>query len=330
MIDIKDFYFIYVLTGSNYIKTVIHNFHWIPKECNVVIITNTPKCLDGIKTDFNLKIVDLEFLRDDWSREYEFVLNDEDEYEYMSKLAKMYSEGYRYPMGIMRYGIKWAYQNDIKNFALIDGGCKIGIERNPQEVLNEILDVASEHNNILAGSFCMHENIEVSKIWNNYFSELVKKYNINDINWQLLTSTEMEKNSNKTTVFDGYGFAFIFSNVKIVEEYFNIWNDITRIIYEKNISDYYTHWAKEFEWHHMVIVSVFSRRYNLFVAGHRNLFRHYYHPENDYFAASKKFMNWGFIDTDNRKDFIKLNRDKLFSNFCMSETQIKNVIYDFE
>ena len=113
-----DVYFIFTLIGGNYIKPVLHSFPDIPKNANVVIITNTPEILKDIKTDFNLIIIDFESLRDDFSREHEVVICNPNDDEYMSELIEKYHTGYKFPMGIMRYGLKWAIMNNINKLIL--------------------------------------------------------------------------------------------------------------------------------------------------------------------------------------------------------------------
>ena len=44
----KDFYFIFHPVGPQFINTMLVTFKYIPKDCNVVIMTPTPQLLKDI------------------------------------------------------------------------------------------------------------------------------------------------------------------------------------------------------------------------------------------------------------------------------------------
>lgn len=332
--DIKDFYFIYVITGDNYIKSILKNFDYIPDTANVVVITNTPKLLYQQKVKFNLIIEDLESLRSDWSRQNEIVPDIQDEQAYMDKLNQWYRSGYRYPMSIVRYGIKWAVKNNVSKFFIAESGvsinyffdCKKGLDALNQFYINK-------KKNIIFGSAIFVENTDVAKSW--IFSDYNSVYknhvpDLSEISYSkiLEMDTESPKPNIHSVGFDGHGYGFLFEDIKLVEKIFNLWEDIMIKYFELGTS---SSWAIDFEWIMSTIVSIYYRYYNTFLCAHNNLITHTYRPENDFFGVDIKYKNhdeeWKIAKT--REEFIRINRDKLIQHYG-GEQRVKDIVYEYE
>jgi hypothetical protein len=333
--DIKDFYFIYVITGDNYLKSILKNFDHIPDRANVVVITNTPKLLYKQKVKFNLIIEDLESLRSDWSRKNEIIPDIEDEQDYMDQLNEWYRSGYRYPMSIMRYGIKWAVKNNISKFLVAESGVSINYFFDCQkglDVLNEFY--INKKKNLIFGSPFFVENIDLAKGWifDGGYYDVYKRYvpNLSEITYSeiLEMNTESEKSNILSVGFDGHTYGFIFDDIKLIERLFNIWEDIMIRYFELGAS--YS-WAINFEWIMLTISSIYHRYYNTFLCGHNNIITHSYRPEHDFFAIDIKYKNhdeeWKVAKT--REEFILINRDKLIQHYG-GEQRVKDIVYEYE
>ncbi len=70
----KDFYFIYFPIGYDFIQTMMVTFKHVPKESNIIVVTNHPETLSNVKVDFNLIVLNLDDLRDDWSKKNEIII----------------------------------------------------------------------------------------------------------------------------------------------------------------------------------------------------------------------------------------------------------------
>lgn len=332
---LKDFYYIYVLTGSNYIKPVIKSFDFIPDNANVVIITNTPKILESVKVKFNLIIEDLESLRPDWSKNHEVVLDIEDESEYMAKLSQMYDEGYKYPMGIMRYGIKWAIKNNITKFVVTDCGSKVKYCSDPEEALEKFNNFATNRD-LLFGSIYFIQNNNVTKpvIFEEY-SEVISKHFpfITKENYPEFIDDSVETKFTNITdaCFDGHTLGFWFDKISSLETLFNFWEDMSKDYYENNKNNFnYSEWIEGFEYIISAISSIYSRYYNTYICGHQNIIRHFYTPENDFFGVALKYnTNPIWESTNTREEFLKVNKDKLISHYG-GINKAKDLIYGFE
>jgi hypothetical protein len=140
-----DFYFIYTLVGPPYIKSFIHYFPNIPNGLNIVVITNTPELFDGIETDFNLIVVNLDSLREDWSIEHEKFIIEYDENSYFEKLRLIGIN----PQNLRENNIS----RNIRITSPITGyvskvNVNIGKYLNPADVLFELIDPRDIHLNL--------------------------------------------------------------------------------------------------------------------------------------------------------------------------------------
>jgi hypothetical protein len=331
-ITIKDFYFIYVITGDNYIKSIIKTFDYIPKEFNVVVITNTPNLLKKIKVKFNLIIEDLENLRSDWSKQNEIVPNIQDEQEYVKKISEMYRSGYRYPMQIMRYGIKWAINNNITKFVITDSGSSINYGFDSLNAFYKLKELAiAKNKNLIFGSSVYLENIDyfIGTIFDTYLQEFKEcvPY-INKEHFYEIIETDFIENSNiKGVGFDGHTYGYWFNTIDSLQKLFDLWENIVIKYYDNPTSSV---WAVDFEWIMTTISCFYSRYFNVLACGHKDIIMHLYRPENDFFAVDIKYphdLDW--IPTKTRKDFIIQNRDKLIKHYN-GENNVKNIVYEYD
>jgi len=330
MTELKDFYYIYTLVGTNYIKPVIQSFQFVPKEANIVIVTNTPEILKDVKVDFNLIISDLESLRDDWSKEHEYLIQETDDQKYMDQLRELYKENYKFPMGIMRYGMKWAIENNITKFALVDCGVKVNYVFDPQPALDKFNELGATKN-LLFGSPMLGEGGDFAHLLsNNYFKNIFTKYNVRIDNLNDSYLFEWKENYIGDITFDGWIRGFWFNDIKLIKLYFNLWNDITKQTYNSN--DMYpilqtSHWIQAFEWVSIILNSVFSINYNTMICGTWDIAHHIRHPEIDFFAADYKMgqENFEWVPTETRDEFLKINREKLLKWY--GPERAKDIVY---
>lgn len=336
----KDFYFIYVLAGSNYIKPVIHSFAYVPKEANVVIITNTKKVLDGVTTDFNLIVEDLNSLRDDWSVNNEKLIDIDDEDQYMNTLIDWYRNGYSFPMAIMRYGMKWAYKNKVKKFCIIDCGCKIGFDHDPLVNINKIQNLSNQYNkNVLFGPFLQfHEDvdrirrdIDIMPMWKDVCLKYISEDQFNS--WPETFHLENNINQKGCVKFDGWMIGLWALDDSIVEMVFSIWNDLVKCSYDypEFHKDHNRAWVTAFEGQSFIFGSLLCKYYNGMITEVLDLVSHYQQPENDFFDSGMS-IKWRFNDyqaASTRSEFIKLNRDKLIQKY-RGEDNTKKLVWGFE
>lgn len=335
-IEYKDFYFIYVLAGSNYIKPTIHSFPYIPKEANVVIITNTKKVLEGIKTEFNLIVEDLDSLRDDWSIEKEKLIDIDDEEEYMNTLIDWYRNGYSFPMAIMRYGMKWAIKNNITKFCIVDCGVKIGMDTDPLNAINEINLLSERYNkNVIFGPHLQfHEeadhaksDLEFMKLW----KEICLKYISQDQydNWPESYQYMHNKNQRGAIKYDGWMIGLWAKDISIVEVTFNLWNDLVKCSYDypEFHKDHNRAWVTAFEWQSLIFSAILSKYYNTILSGFLGIVTHYQQPENDFFDSgmSIKWRFDKFKPTNTREEFLQVNRELLIEKYRGIENTLKLV-----
>ena len=326
----EEVYFIYTLIGGNYIKPVLHSFSDIPKNANVVIITNTPEILNDIKSDFNLIIADFESLRDDISRNNEVVICNPDDNEYMTELIQKYHTGYKFPMGIMRYGLKWAINHNITKLVLVDCGIKIGYS-NPLPAI-DIFNNITSHKNILFGNpQILREQGEKPKLLiSNHFRDIFDKYNIEIDGWSETMPTEWGENTPGSITFEGCQLGFWFKDITALEMYFNLWNELIKRKYELKMNIDASNWIDSFEWVSNILNSVFSSYFDTIIYGHHDITWHFCQPENDYFGASVKFRDDEYINTSTREEFLKINRNRIIRHYGISIDKIKHLVWGFE
>lgn len=334
----NEFYFIYNLIGPPFIKSLIHYFPHFPKELNIVVITNTPELFAGIETDFNLIVVNLDSLREDWSIEHEKFIIEYDENSYFEKLIQSQKDGYQFPMSTMRYGIKWAYQNNITKFALVDLGCKVMELDLFKNALNDYKYYAESNNgSALIGPIQTPQNVNYDfgkeTIASDYrIYEILKENNI-DVEKILNTESIYKFEDNQLyggVGFDGFFYGVYFNDVNLVKNLYKIYDELMRFSYQNNVLLTGGHTVYPFEWTAIIINSAFSRTYDTILVGYRAIVRHEYMPELMYYDIHNKFgSDWGFVNANSRKEFLILNRERLIQHYGSLE-RAKMVVYDFE
>ena len=328
----KDFYFIYVLTGANYIRPLIKYFPNIPNKANVVVLTNTPKTLnDARPTNFNLIVDDLDKYRNEWSIENEKIINIEDEQAYMDEYRRLYyEESYRYPMAIMRFGMNWAIQNNIKKFIIVDIGCKIdwrGEEQAVKTAFERIYKLYEERNVMFGHTwFGVHDSfgdhLKLNQWAVNTIKKYIPEYNPKSYPEYIISSiyeydekqekiVEIINDKEPGCAFDGYCIGFCFHNIDVLKVAFNFWCDFVQKSYEDKIIDPNQKDAAvvRFEFGLEFIASLLSKYYNTIISPHHSIVRHFYHPENDWII--NKITHIKFQPTKTREEFLKVNKEKI-------------------
>jgi len=253
----------------------------------------------------------------------------------MEKLSSMYESGYKYPMGIMRYGLKWAIKNKITRLVLVDGGAKINYHFKSEFGLIELNNFAKEKD-LIFGSVYYTSNNELSKpLILGEYNSIVKKYFpfINEDNYPkyILDSAELRLDNLTDTGFDGHTFGFWFKELASLETLFNFWEDLTQFYYENNKKVFSSsHWIIDFEFMVLIISSIYTRYFNAFVCGYKNIITHLYIPENDFFGVSLKYRsNPLFKETKTREDFLRVNKKELIDHYSGLQNA-NNLIYGFK
>lgn len=320
----NDFYFIYFAIGIPFLKTIIHNFQSIPKDTNVVILTNTPNYLKDINVEFNLIVVDIESLRDDWSKKIEKIPYGETEDEYITDFKKLHDEGYRFPMQIMRYGIKWAALNNITKFVVMESGMTIGFSSTPNRSLFSITQPRLTKNIIFANTYFSGHDKGGDYLKIPYIRDIIKKwdgllvgYDVDLDNYPETLDTERDPRYPGSIEFEGGMMGFWFHDIVPVEFTFNLYNDIMKTAYEKNHNiESMNDWAVNFEWVSTIITTILGKYFNTYISGHHEVVVHYYHPEEFYFMEHARRINGvEWIAAPTREEFIQLNRAELIHLF---------------
>lgn len=323
----KDFYFIYTITGYNYLRPIIKSFPMVPDGTNLVILTNIPNTLKDIKVDnFNLIVDDLEKYRNDWSKIHEPLINIEDEQSYMDEYKRQfYDESYRYPSAVMRFGMEWAIQNNITKFILVDVGCKIGYDLEQTQISFDKIYNFGKTRNIIFGNTWFSSDVDLFKykIENkDPISETLIKYipgevfNLNSYPRTVEIITDFNEHYNKigSVGFDGYCFGLWFHDINLVKLVLNFWNDLVKIHYDTESIDIKREASVvvEFEYAFTYISDLLTKYYNILIMPHSGIIHHFYHPEND-FINVKKMPHLNLEPADTRKEFLKINREKLIN-----------------
>jgi hypothetical protein len=134
----KDFYFIYCPIGYDFIQTMMATFKHVPKEANIIVVTNHPETLKDVKVDFNLIVLNLDDLRDEWSKENETVIPDIEAQDYRNKFFEFQKNGVRFPYAIHRCIIPWLVERNITKFAILDADCLINFNNELELVMNTL------------------------------------------------------------------------------------------------------------------------------------------------------------------------------------------------
>lgn len=330
----KDFYFIYFPIGYDFIQTMMVTFKHVPKEANIIVVTNHPETLDDVKVDFNLIVLNLDDLRDDWSKENEIIIPDIEAQAYRNKFFEFQKNGVRFPYAIHRCIIPWLVEKNITKFAILDSDCLINFNNE----LNLVMDTLNE--------YCKDDQFIFGPVmnWNSYKDEFLRlssdillKYNI--------SPSVIDSAPPLYEVLDGYLRGFWFNNTEDILLFYKLWDEILKEAYDKNSDLLKTsrHIVAD-EWLHGLVSYILSQTKNvkikdLFFHGHR-IVKHIYHPENYYFylhhglyTSPVEQGGYGLQQFEFRDEFIRENKDKLIRFFenqnGIPKSRINEVIYDW-
>jgi len=265
----NDFYFIYYPIGPTYIKTMMVTFKYIPKDTNVVVMTNTPELLNNVNVDFNL----------------------------------------------------------IIKFALLESGCLINFDKKLTNVYEHFKNNFKERN-LLFGPVmnrdCSNHILDISK----------PIFDAENIDFNIVKTIE-----SPLTVFDGWLRGFWFNDIKLLEKYFNIWDNIVKQTYKNNLPYFDLDFRFIYDEHLIGIINeTFKRQYDVLVDdiiidGGR-IVKHIYHPENEYSSLHHPlYHSFGLETANSRQEFFEKNKINLIkfygTNHGFDEKTMSEIIYDY-
>jgi len=322
----NDFYFVYYPIGTVFIKTMMTSFKYIPREANVVVMTNTPELLNDINVNFNLIVLDIDTLVDDFSREYEPLIKETDEEKYIEKL---YENKIKFPYGKHRYIIPWLIKRNITKFVLLDADCLINFRVETKYFYEHFKNNFKERN-LLFGPVMNVNN----KIWD--FDVLKPIFDAENIDFNIVKTIE-----SPIKVFDGFLRGFWFNDIKLLEKYFNIWDNIVKQTHKNNLNDNRFDgdvWVINDMTITGIINEIFNRQYDVvitdIVIGGNRIAHHIYHPENDFFHLHHGlYHSFGLETANSRQEFFEKNKINLIKFYSIqngiSEKTMSEVIYDY-
>jgi hypothetical protein len=326
----NNFHIIFFPTGYDFVQTMMVTFKFLPKETNVIVVTDYVDVLKDVKVDFNLTVLKLNDLRDDWSKENEHLIFELDPQKYRDKLAEFYENEIKFPY-THRCILPWLVKNNITKFILADTDCLINFYGEYQETLKLIEEYFGNDQAIFGPLIPNFQTFkeEFIKLCTPSFT----KYNI-DI-------SIIEDMPEFFDFLDGWFRGFWFDNTEDLMLFYNLWDSLIKEAY-KNDSDLLkrTVHAISDEWAHGLVMYVFKKTKNIrtedpYPAGYR-LAKHIYHPENYYFKLphySLYLDKFDLVTADSREEFFKINKNKLISFYGVQngipEHKIKEVVYDW-
>jgi hypothetical protein len=336
----KDFYFIFYPIGPLYIKTLTVTFKYLPKEANVIVMTSTPELLKDIKVDFNLIVLDIDDIVDDFSKQYEPVIKETNDDLYIQKLRENIDNNIRFPYGKHRYIIPWLLERDITKFVILDSDCLINYNNELEPILNHFEEKYGDTNLLFGPPMAWTYNVDMAY---ESFKDIFNKYNI-DLN--IFPSL-----NNKITVFDGWMRGFYFKDKELLKLYFNLWDEILKKAYELDYISLYdmSNRVAHDEWVTGLLNEIMTKQFNAELKDvvydvdsktdkhGKRLCKHIYHPENDYWELHHQTLYVGRYNLEigeSRKDFFQKNKEKLITFYAdqnsIEEQKIKEIIYDYE
>ena len=320
----NDFYFVYYPIGPTYIKTMMVTFKYIPKDVNVVVMTNTPELLNNVNVDFNLIVLDIDTLIDDFSREYEPLIKETDDEKFIEKLRET---KIKFPYGKHRYIIPWLIERNITKFALLDSDCLINYHKN---LLNfyEYFKNNFKEKNLLFGPIMNYTNNI------HYHLDFLKPiFDAENIEFNIVKSTESIR------VFDGWLRGFWFNDINLLQKYFNIWDNLVKQTYKNNLPYFNNDFRFIYDEHLIGIINeTFKRQYDVLVddvsVDGVRITKHMYHPENEYSSLYHPlYHSFGLEVANSRQEFFEKNKINLIkfygANHGLDEKTMSEIIYDY-
>lgn len=325
----KDFYFIFHPVGPQFINTMLVTFKYIPKDCNVVVMTPTPQLLKDIVVDFNLIVLDTEDLIDDFTRRTDNVIKETDHDKYMEILQKNLKENKRFCDITNRWIMPWLVKNNITRFALVNADCLINFDGELQEQF-DYMNNNYEGQNVMFGPVMSH--FYNKQVYIERYGHIFDKHGIpKELILELPESIR---------AFDGWMRGFLFDSTDKVQLYFNIWDDIIKYGYEMDSDDLKQNpWTVTDEGLTALIAEMIALKHGVLIEdivfNSRRLVKHIYHPENDYFGLHHDFLYSNMYKlqrASSRQEFYEVNKDTLIPFFGnqngIPAERVHEVIYD--
>lgn len=327
----KDFYFIFHPVGPQFIKTMLVTFKYIPDDCNVVVMTPTPQLLDGIKVNFNLIILDTEDLIDDFTRATDNVIKETDHDLYVEKLKYNLQNGIKFCDATNRWIMPWLVKNNVTKFALINTDCLINFNGELRTIY-ENMSKNYEGKNLLFGPIMGHYYDK-----DRYYNLYGDIFESNGISKEYIKELEVP-----IRVFDGWLRGFWFQDIKLVQLYFDLWDQILKHCYKIDSDDLKMNpWTITDEWATALIGEMLVKSHGVLIEdpyyNSKRIVKHIYHPENDYWGLHHGCLyvdGYGMKKANSRKEFFEINKDEIIHFYGnqngIDPHRIKEVIFDYE
>jgi len=249
--------FCYLAIGPHYVKKLISQFSKFPSTVEVAILTNTPQLLDDIDVPFKLHVIDLESVRDDWSRKNELVALAITEMEYFQQIDAI--PQYKFPLPLYRFLLKWASDNDINRVILLDVGCEFRDMTIFYEIPNDsivvppftnVTDAGDPRNNFKYYLDILHNHPFYNKIFDKWLPDIDHRLPSKGkciIPYTRTSSTMVEIQS--VIDFEGWIMGYLFSSTDKLKLFYNIWNDVVQAGTEVSKVTYFygNSWSTPFE-----------------------------------------------------------------------------------
>ena len=224
----KDFYFVYFPIGEDFIQTMAVTFKHVPKDTNIIVVSNHPELINKLDVDFNLIVLNVDDLRDDWSKENETLIYDIEVQSYRDRFFEFQKNGTRFPYALHRCIIPWLVERNITKFAILDADCLINFNQEVELVMTAMEDYCKDDQFIFGP--VMHWNSHKDEFL-NVSSDILTKYNI--------PLSVVESVPELYIVFDGFLRGFWFNNTQDVILFYQLWDEILKEAYNKNSNLFY-------------------------------------------------------------------------------------------
>lgn len=323
----EDFYFVYFPIGYDFVKTMECTFKYIPEDTNVIVITNNLKLVNQKNIKFNLTLLHIDDLRDEWSLKNEKLIYADSAEEYRKQLK---TGEIKFPYSAHRFILPWLLQEkNATRFALLDSDCLLNYDGNLKQSLNYLKKFAGNKNYFLGRFYEEYTEHRYLKLMGE---NIINRYGINPSLVDSLGYTY--------PIFDGFFRGFWFNEREPVEVFFKIWNELVQKATDYQINYFNGKIIIADEWIHgfaaMLLREIFEiEDFSDAVFTPFPMVKHVYHPENMYFDLSHNlYRKYGMKESFSRHQFLidnKINLEGFYKkNHDLEEFEIKNIIYDWE
>lgn len=353
----KEFYFIFNVMGAGFIEMLKMSLKNLPDNYNIIVTTNLPHLLDDLDPNYNLIVLDLKDLEDEWSKENESWIDVDNEEEFWPLLEKNLNSSTKFPYSKQRYIFPWLIKKNITKFIFLDSDCffhKYSTKDEWESHTNQMLNyINGEHCTFgrrmdwfIDLPFLNDQSIFIEELFKKKgfgYKEIFNEDRIKEEDDTVSMKTSFSTQGNyglNVRVFDGWIRGYNFKNTNIMEEYFSIWDEITKDRYTKISSNPYGgSWIVNDEWILGLINEFFQAKYDMKVSQapdfiYNNILNHVYHPENSYWDFIHLIYNEaGLITTKTRKEFYKKNKNNIIKFYKyqnnIDKDRLKEFIYDW-